>query len=125
MIFTCPHCQTNALLRVLVVGNSYKCDTCGREFCQDFLERAFGKTQRQGGDGQQGGTHYAGKVDPWELQRTMQTSGSAFVDARRADAIKYAWRNKGNLLEDLRKAKHCLEAAIDHIVSNEDTQKHA
>lgn len=80
---------------------------------------------RTGGDGQEGGEHYKVKIDPWELQRTMQTSGNAFVDARRADAIKYAWRNKeGKLLEDLRKARHCLDAAIqelenNHIVSND------
>jgi transcription elongation factor Elf1 len=71
---------------------------------------------RKGGEGQQGGEHYKVKIDPWELQRTMQTSGNAFVDARRADAIKYAWRNKeGKMLEDLRKARHCLDAAIQEL----------
>lgn len=68
---------------------------------------------RKGGDGQEGGQHYKTSVDPWALQQTMATSGDAFVDARRADAIKYAWRVKGDrLLEDLKKARHCLDAAI-------------
>jgi len=64
-----------------------------------------------------GGTHYKQgvKTSPWDLQRAMETSGSPFVDARRADAIKYAFRIKGDtkkLIEDLKKAKHCIEAAI-------------
>jgi hypothetical protein len=75
-------------------------------------------SDRRGGEGQQGGQHYAAKIDPWELQRVMPSSGSAFVDARRADAIKYAWRLKGDkqkLLEDLKKARHCLDAAITEL----------
>lgn len=65
---------------------------------------------------QVGGTHYKdARVQPWDLQRSMRTSGNPFVDARRADVIKYVWRQKGDgkkMLEDLRKAQHCLEAAI-------------
>lgn len=84
----------------------------------NFLTRCV--KPRKGGEGQVGGEHYAGKVDPWELQRAMQTSGSAFVDARRADAIKYAFRNKeGKMLEDLKKARHCLDAAIQYLETNE------
>ena len=45
----------------------------------------------------------------------MHSSGDAFVDARRCDAIKYIFRDKENLLEDLKKAKHCLEAAIEQL----------
>lgn len=74
--------------------------------------------RRKGGDGQEGGNHYESKVDPWELQREMKSSGDAFVDARRADAIKYAWRMKGDkkkLLEDLKKARHCIDAAITQL----------
>lgn len=59
--------------------------------------------------------HYQTKVDPWELQRHMQSSGNAFVDARRADAIKYAFRKKENMLQDLKKARHCLDAAIERL----------
>jgi hypothetical protein len=64
-----------------------------------------------------GGTHYQQGVStsPWDLQSTMKTSGDAFVDARRADALKYTWRMKGDttkLIEDLKKARHCLDAAI-------------
>jgi len=56
--------------------------------------------------------HYDKPVTPWMLQEHMETSGNAFVDARRADAIEYAFRIKDDLKADLIKAKHCLEAAI-------------
>jgi hypothetical protein len=64
-----------------------------------------------------GGTHYQQGVttSPWDLQKVMKTSGSPFVDARRCDIIKYAFRVKGSLdvmLMDLHKIKHCAEAAI-------------
>lgn len=64
-----------------------------------------------------GGTHYQQgvKTSPWDLQREMKTSGSVFVDVRRADAIKYIFRMKGDtgkLLEDLKKGQHCISAAI-------------
>lgn len=52
---------------------------------------------------------------PWDLQKVMQTSGSCFVDARRTDAIEYCFRMKGDLLADLKKARHCLDEAIAHI----------
>ena len=48
----------------------------------------------------------------------MHSSGDAFVDARRCDAIKYIFRNKQNLLEDLKKARHCIEAAISKLESS-------
>lgn len=67
--------------------------------------------------------HYKG-LDPWELQKAMKTSGSAFVDARRCDAIKYAWRMKGNLLEDLKKARHCLDGAIDELERIQKANEH-
>lgn len=57
--------------------------------------------------------HYAKPVTPWCLERHMESSGNAFVDSRRTDAIEYAFRMKGDLLEDLKKARHCLDAAID------------
>lgn len=59
--------------------------------------------------------HYDKPVQPWDLQRGMETSGSAFVDARRTDAIEYCFRMKGDLIGDLKKARHCLEAAIEHL----------
>lgn len=69
-----------------------------------------------------GGAHYGDSVQPWDLQESMESSGIAFVDARRADAIKYSHRMKGKgamrrpkLLDDLRKAQHCLGAAIERL----------
>lgn len=119
MSWNCPYCGNASVLTSWKREGSatiYGCQKCNREFNAPFLENLYKNTPRQGGDGQQGGTHYAGKTDPWELQRTMQTSGNAFVDARRADAIKYAWRNKeGKMLEDLKKARHCLDAAIQEL----------
>jgi hypothetical protein len=59
--------------------------------------------------------HYAGAVTPWDLQKCMKSSGNAFVDARRTDVIEYAFRMKGDLLGDLKKARHCLDVAIDEL----------
>lgn len=42
----------------------------------------------------------------------MESSGSAFVDARRSDAIEYCFRIKDDLLGDLKKARHCIDVAI-------------
>lgn len=59
-------------------------------------------------------SHYDKPVTPWDLQRHMETSGNLFVDARRTDAIEYAFRNKDDMEKDLRKAAHCLlEAAAE------------
>jgi hypothetical protein len=57
--------------------------------------------------------HYDKKVQPWDLQKCMESSGNAFVDSRRTDAIEYCFRNKGDMLGDLRKARHCIDAAIE------------
>lgn len=57
--------------------------------------------------------HYAAPVTPWCLERHMRTSGNAFVDARRTDVIEYCFRLKEDLLTDLKKARHCLDAAIE------------
>ena len=59
--------------------------------------------------------HYEGAVTPWDLERCMQSSGNAFVDARRTDAIEYCFRIKEDLLEDLKKARHCLDEAINEM----------
>lgn len=56
--------------------------------------------------------HYAGTVTPWDLEKCMKSSGNAFVDARRTDAIEYCYRLKDDLLADLKKARHCLDEAI-------------
>jgi len=65
--------------------------------------------------------HYQTEVSPWDLQAHMPSSGNAFVDGRRCDAIKYVFRNKESLLEDLKKAKHCLEAAIKKLEVKENS----
>lgn len=62
--------------------------------------------------------HYAGKVTPWDLQQCMKSSGHAFVDARRTDAIEYAFRIKEDMREDLLKAIHCLKAAVQFLDAN-------
>lgn len=67
--------------------------------------------------------HYATPVTPWCLERHMQSSGSAFVDARRTDVIEYCFRNKGDLLGDLMKARHCLDAAIAVLTAYKPTQR--
>lgn len=102
MIECCKRCAGSGY-RSLPSGNAVTtcedCDGDGKVFVKD-----------------QTPAHYqsATGVTPWDLQRGMQTSGGPFVDARRADAIKYAFRVKTNMVEDLRKAAHCLlEAAAE------------
>lgn len=62
-----------------------------------------------------GGSHYKnGKIQPWDLTRCMETSGSPHVDGCRFAIIKYAFRKKGDshkMIEDLRKAAHYAEEA--------------
>ena len=45
----------------------------------------------------------------------METTGNPFADARRADAIEYAFRIKDDPIGDLRKAAHCLLAAAEEL----------
>ncbi len=59
--------------------------------------------------------HYDKAVTPWDLQRHMETTGNPFADARRADAIEYAFRIKDDPIGDLRKAAHCLLAAAEEL----------
>ena len=59
--------------------------------------------------------HYQKGVDPWDLQRGMVSCGDLFADLRRGDAIKYCFRAKGDFLKDLKKARHCLDAAIERL----------
>jgi hypothetical protein len=66
-------------------------------------------------------SHYNKPIQPWDLEKHMESSGSVFVDARRTDAIEYAFRIKGSKedqLNDLRKAIHCLQEAIKVLESN-------
>lgn len=56
--------------------------------------------------------HYDKPITPWMLQECMESTGNAFIDARRTDVIEYVFRIKDNPLEDLKKARHCLDAAI-------------
>ena len=62
--------------------------------------------------------HYNKQVSPWDLQRSMESSGSPFIDARRADAIKYTFRKKDDQIKDLKKAIHCLQAAVKELESS-------
>ncbi len=66
--------------------------------------------------------HYNKDITPWDLQKNMESSGNAFVDARRTDAIEYAFRMKDDLLEDLKKGRHCLDEAIK-VLENIKTQQ--
>lgn len=69
------------------------------------------------------GDHYKRlSVQPFDLQKAMESSGDAFVDGARCVIIKYAARKKGDMkkmAEDLRKAAHYALAAAEHIESNE------
>jgi hypothetical protein len=56
--------------------------------------------------------HYDKPVTPWDLEKHMESSGNAFVDSRRSDAIEYVFRIKDDLLADLKKARHCIDEAI-------------
>ena len=67
--------------------------------------------------------HYAGEVTPWDLERCMKSSGDAFVDARRTDVIEYCFRIKDNLLDDLIKARHNLEVAIERLEQKKHVQE--
>lgn len=61
-----------------------------------------------------GGDHYLKPVQPWDLMKVMDSSGNAFVDACRCNVIKYSFRKKTtDMLEDLKKARHYLDAAIE------------
>ena len=58
--------------------------------------------------------HYRpGGTTPWDLQQNMASSGDCFIDARRTDAIEYCFRLKGDLLGDLKKARHYLDKKIE------------
>ena len=56
--------------------------------------------------------HYDKPVDPWALIEHMKSSGSAFIDFLRGEAIKHIWRDKGDLKENLQKAAAEINKAI-------------
>lgn len=63
-------------------------------------------------------SHYDKAIQPWDLQRCMESSGNLFVDARRTDVIEYAFRMKGDrkqLRDDLLKAIDCLKASVEEL----------
>jgi len=65
-----------------------------------------------------GGAHYGKGLQPWDLQRHMQSWGSVFVDARRTDVIEYLFRKKGDTskqLDDARKALHNVQEIIKEL----------
>lgn len=67
-----------------------------------------------------GGSHYGEKLQPFNLTRDMESSGSAHVDGCRCVIIKYAFRIKEKgvrkipkMIDDLRKAAHYANEAAD------------
>jgi len=70
--------------------------------------------------------HYNKPITPWDLQRCMESSGNVFVDARRTDAIEYAFRIKGSKedqINDLKKGAHCLLEAAEELKKKHNKQK--
>jgi hypothetical protein len=63
-------------------------------------------------DKQVGGDHYARlAVQPWDVMRATMTPAE-FQAFLRGNVIKYVMRDKGDRLEDLKKAMHYLETLI-------------
>lgn len=95
----------------------YECGECGTSHPSfdgaDYC--CFEKKKPAGVDLQKtqiGGDHYLKPVQPWDLMKVMDSSGNAFVDACRCNVIKYSFRKKTDMVEDLKKARHYLDAAI-------------
>ena len=125
-LLPCPFCGSHAVTVIKVRSNGWDCysptcEDCGTHSQQNIkyedaaIERwnkarpLFLKAETPD---PQTPPHYTGPVTPWDLEKRMQSSGSAFVDSRRTDAIEYCFRLKGDLIGDLRKARHCLDEAI-------------
>jgi hypothetical protein len=69
-----------------------------------------------------GGKHYGNGCTPWDLQRSMESWGSLFIDARRTDVIEYLFRKKGDKqkqLDDARKALHNCQVIIEELEKEE------
>ena len=59
-------------------------------------------------DRQEGGNHYQKhKIQPWDIIEEYN------LDFWAGNAIKYILRDKGNRLEDLKKARHYLDYLIE------------
>lgn len=57
---------------------------------------------------QVGGEHYARhRIQPWDIAIEYNLS---YIEG---SALKYLLRRKGNRLEDLKKARHCLDRLIE------------
>lgn len=67
--------------------------------------------------------HYQKPVAPWDLIACMTSSGDAHLDFLRGNVIKYAWRTKESLREDLEKAKACLEEALRRMDASESPER--
>lgn len=67
---------------------------------------------------QVGGNHYKKGLQPIDLMKVMEPSGSVFLDFCRGSIIKYAFRKKGDerkMAEDLRKTSHYATMAADEM----------
>jgi hypothetical protein len=66
-----------------------------------------------------GGDHYANlAVQPWDVMRAT-FSPEEFNGFLRGNIIKYVMRDKGNRLEDLKKAQHYLGVLIAEMETDE------
>lgn len=128
----CPKCMGNRYLPIRSGSTSVRsCDRCGAEgWVEDPTPEPLssnGLDQNEGGfpPAVQTPPHYQSSsgTTPWDLQRGMKSSGNAFVDGRRCDAIKYAFRVKQNMAEDLRKAAHCLMEAVAVLEAGGDKEE--
>jgi hypothetical protein len=64
-----------------------------------------------------GGDHYANlAVQPWDVMRAT-FSTEEFNGFLRGNIIKYVMRDKGNRLEDLKKAQHYIDVLISEMES--------
>lgn len=62
-------------------------------------------------DYQIGGTHYQRTIQPWDIIETYD------LNFWEGNAIKYICRQKGDRIEDLKKAVHYLEHEIERLSS--------
>lgn len=99
----------------------YYCPTC-RQVRSTKTRYWDAPSMTENGPIQVGGDHYSKlKVQPFDLQKAMESSGDCFVDGCRCIIVKYAARKKGAMLkmaEDLRKAAHYAIEAAQHIESH-------
>lgn len=83
------------------------------EMEREILEREHFEKNAGAAAYQVGGGHYIKlDVQPWEAMEAWM-SKEEFQGFLRGNAIKYLARDKGNRLEDWRKAKHYIEKLIE------------